>query len=379
MLHHDIVFLYNWIIIISGIFFLFLSLTNILYLTFFTKKPSITEGYKVSVLVPARNEEKNISNCLDSLLNQTYRDYEIIVYDDMSEDKTWDIINEYSKKHKNIKVIKGEALPKNWYGKPHAMQTLAEYASGDFLLFTDADTIHEKTSISWAVTNAIYYKADVISGYTRQITRSLGEVAVVSNIFLNAVLFLPLWLIPKINLPFISHIIGQFIMFKANVFKEIGGYTKLSYTISEDIYMGRLLKKYGYKLLFLDAQEHVSCRMYDSFTSAVLVISKNIYDFFEKHVLSIILLTIFIISCLLFPVFAMLTQIIFNGNYFNISSYAVILFLAAWTFFLYNRKMPLYAPILYPFLFIILIFIAWKSVIDDIWGNGYIWKGRIVK
>jgi chlorobactene glucosyltransferase len=375
----DLAHWYYYLVIAASVIFCILSLTNTMYLVLFTKKPQLTSGPRVSVLVPARDEEENIGRCLDSLINQTYRDYEIIVYDDMSGDKTWEIISKYAAQNPKVKAEKGIELPEGWYGKPHAMQELAKHASGEYFLFTDADTVHGPQSISWAVTNALAHRADVLSGYTRQVFKSFGEVAVLSNMFLNAVLFMPLWLIPVIKLPFISHIIGQFIFFKATVFKSMDGYASVCHNISEDVYMGRELKKRGSRLVFLDVQNHVSCRMYKTFYEAVQGIAKNIYDFFEKHVISIIALTVFILGGLVLPVVLLPLQIFTHGPHIHLAATAVGLFLAAWSLLLYNRGMPWYAPLLYPFLFMLLIYIAWKSVIDDTLGKGYLWKGRIVK
>ena len=375
----DLVHWYYYLVIAGCVIFCFLSLTNAVYLTLFSKKPSLTNGPKVSVLIPARDEEENIGRCLDSLLNQTYRAYEIIVYDDMSGDKTWEVISRYEAQNPVVKAVKGTELPEGWYGKPHAMHEMAKHASGEYFLFTDADTVHGPQSISWAMTNAAAHRSDVLSGYTRQVFKSFGEVAVLSNMFLNAVLFMPLWLIPVIKLPFASHIIGQFIFFKATVFRAMGGYASVRHKISEDVYMGRELKKRGHRLVFLDVQNHVSCRMYKSFYEAVQGIAKNIYDFFEKHVISIVALTVFISGGLVLPVVLLPLGIITHGQHVHLAATTVGLFLAAWTLFLYNRGMPWYAPLLYPFLFILLIYIAWKSVIDDTLGKGYLWKGRIVK
>jgi chlorobactene glucosyltransferase len=376
---HDFTQWYYCLVIAAGAIFLFLSVSNTLYLWLSSKGPTLTAGPRVSVLVPARDEEDNIGRCLDSLLSQTYKDYEIVVYDDMSSDTTWGIISGYAARNHRVRAVRGTHLPEGWFGKPHAMQRLADCATGDFFLFTDADTVHGPHSVSWAVTNAISHRADAVSGYPRQTTRSFGEVAVLSNIYLNSVLFMPLWLIPVIKLPFASHIFGQYIMFRASVFKSIGGYASVRHQISEDVYIGRELKKRGHRLVFLDAKKHVSCRMYRGFHDAVEGIAKNIYDFFEKHVASILALTVFISGGLVLPVALLPIQVFIHGAHIPVASVSVGLFLAAWSLFLYNRGTPWYAPLLYPFLFMLLIYIAWKSVFKDTFGKGYLWKGRFVK
>src|SRR3990167_6631377 len=116
-------------ILMSIICCYFLSLT-LLNIWFFRKNsfaPTQNTGPKVSVMVPARNEENNIAACLDSLLKQHYQNYEIIVLDDNSTDRTWRILLDYQKRHPDLlKIIKGKSLPKDWYGKPYALQQLSE-------------------------------------------------------------------------------------------------------------------------------------------------------------------------------------------------------------------------------------------------------------
>jgi|WetSurMetagenome_2_1015567.scaffolds.fasta_scaffold01355_12 chlorobactene glucosyltransferase len=370
---------YYYLVIAGCAIFFVLSISNTLYLFFSSKRPSLTNGPRISVLVPARDEESNIGRCLDSLLTQTYQNYEVVVYDDMSSDGTWDIVREYAQRNPAVKAVRGTELPAGWFGKPHAMQRLAQHATGEYFLFTDADTVHGPHSVSWAVTNAMAHRADVLSAYTRQLTRSFGESAVLSNIYLNTVMFIPLWLIPVIPLPFISHIFGQYIIFKASVFRGMGGYECVRNRISEDVYIGRELKRRGHRIVFLDVQKHVTCRMYTTFGGAVEGIAKNIYDFFEKHVASVFALSAFIAAGIELPVALLAKEILTGGSNLALAAAPVALFLAAWGTFLIGRKMRWYVPLLYPLFFLLLIYIGWKSVIDDTFGKGYLWKGRFVK
>ena len=102
----------------------------------------------ISVLIPARNEEDNIDKCLMSLMDQDYRNIEILVLDDNSTDNTSEIIKRISKTYKNIKFIKGKPLHEGWTGKNYACYQLYKESKGKYLFFTDADTIHNKRSIS---------------------------------------------------------------------------------------------------------------------------------------------------------------------------------------------------------------------------------------
>ena len=168
--------------ILGAIYFLLLSTSNVLWLRLSSHAPRITRGRKVSVLVPARDEEKNIAHCLDSLLDQTYANYEIVVLDDQSSDDTWRIIDGYARRNpERVRAIRGRPLDQDegWSGKTHAMQQLADHAAGDYLMFTDADTVHGRESISWAVTNIEAHRADCVSGYVFQELATLGELFIV--------------------------------------------------------------------------------------------------------------------------------------------------------------------------------------------------------
>jgi chlorobactene glucosyltransferase len=125
------------IFILGTLYFLFLSASNVLWLRLSSHYPRIRRGRMVSVLIPARDEEKNIGACIDSLLVQSYANYEIVVLDDQSNDGTWGVIEEYARRFPGrVRAIRGEPLPpRGWSGKTHAMQQLAGYARGDYLMF----------------------------------------------------------------------------------------------------------------------------------------------------------------------------------------------------------------------------------------------------
>ena len=160
----------------------------------------------VSVLVPARDEERNIARCLDSLLAQTYTNYEIVVLDDQSTDRTWEILREYEQANPGkVRAVKGVPLSESgWCGKPHAMHQLSKHARGEYLLFTDADTIHGPESVAWAVTNMEWHKADCVSGFVLQEMDTLGEQCIVPATYIMSAMVLPLWLIAALKAPGLS-------------------------------------------------------------------------------------------------------------------------------------------------------------------------------
>src|ERR1044071_7930744 len=108
----------------------------------------------ISVCVPARNEERNIRACVESILAQDYPNFEVIVLDDRSTDRTGEILSDLTSQENNLTIIHGTDLPKGWAGKPHALFQAAAIAGGEWLCFVDADTFLSPSTLS-----ACYAKA----------------------------------------------------------------------------------------------------------------------------------------------------------------------------------------------------------------------------
>ena len=158
------IFNYIFIAILIGVSATWIFLIKSMFITFqetpfldkFKKKEH--EKLKVSVILPARNEEKFIGNCLDSLLNQDYTNYEIIVIDDSSDDSTGAIIKKYSKEFPKLIYVDARHKPEGWIGKNWACMEGYKKATGDLLLFTDSDTKHASSVISLAVSHLLSLK-----------------------------------------------------------------------------------------------------------------------------------------------------------------------------------------------------------------------------
>lgn len=370
---------YLFVVFLTGCYAFLLSLSNIAFLRLATKAPKLTSGPLISVLIPARNEELRLGQCLQSLLEQSYQDYEVLVLDDGSTDGTWDLIRGFEERSPRIRGIRGRDLPPDWNGKPFAMQQLAEAARGDLFIFTDADTVHHRDSLSWAATNIEAHGGDLMSGYAFERAGSFGEVIVIPNLYLATTLFMPLWLVARSRIKYFAHAIGQFITFRASAFRAMGGYEAVRREVSEDIHIARYAKSQGHKVLFLDASKTVSCRMYEGFGNAVRGIAKNIFDFFDKKVYPIVILSVFVTAFMLAPPFLLLAGALADAPWAGFLGVGVGIFFLTWCIVLYERRMPWYSPFMYPILFVLILVIAWGSALDSLSGKGYEWKGRIVR
>jgi len=368
---------YYTLIIVSSYFFL-LSLANHYEMWRFTHGPEIFDGPLVSVLIPARNEEKNIERCLNSLRNQFYKNFEILVLNDNSTDGTGKILDRIACEDTRIRVFTGSPLPDDWYGKPYALHQLSANARGDILIFTDADTIHSPSSISWAVTNIQCLKADMISGYIGQVFLKFGEIITVPLMFFLTGFVIPLFLNRFTKMTCFSAAVGQFIVIKHEVFKAIGGCTEFKKKTSEDIYMSRLVKRRGYSTRFINITEHVNCRMYDGYKNAVEGIGKNIFDFLGKNTLVIFLMFVAVLFFLFFPFPLLIGGIITNSPWTIHILIVNILYSLTWLFTFLGQRLNWLYGLLWPIFFLNLLYMAAWSWFRTVSGRGFLWKDRKV-
>ena len=357
-----------------------MSLANIIWMRSSGHAPVSADKGRVSVLIPARNEEANISRCLDSLLNQSYSNYEIIVLDDCSKDRTWQIISEYARRYpKRIQAVRGTPLPPGWCGKTHAMQLLSQYAGGDYLLFTDADTTHSPQSLAWAVTNINRHGADFLSGYVQQDLHSFGEALIVPTTYIMSAIIMPFWLVHRTSAPMLTMAVGQMVVFRREAFEAIGGYTPVADQISEDIFIARAVKRAGYRTVFLDLHEHITCRMYAGYTNSFNGIGKNIYDFFKNQPALFASVASFLVAFIVLPLILIPIEIHAGNPLLRLSAFSVLTFATAWSLTLYDRGLKWWVPLLYPLTFTHLLYMAWKCFGRAAAHLGIVWKGRVFK
>ena len=368
---------YNILVVLALYLFIF-SLANHYEMWRFTHGPEIFDGPLVSVLIPARNEEKNIERCVNSLRNQLYKNYEILVLNDNSTDSTELILQRISAEDSRVKIFNGKPLPDDWYGKPFALQQLSDNANGEILLFTDADTVHNPSSISWAVTNLRYLKADMVSGYIGQVFNTFGELITVPLMFFLTGFIIPLFLNRFTKFHWFSAAIGQYIAIKHEVFKAIGRCESFKKKTSEDIYMSRLVKREGYSTRFLNITEHVSCRMYNGYHNAIEGIGKNIFDFLGKNTFILIPAIIAVFFFLFFP-FPLLFGCFITGSPWILNIIIInILYTLTWIFMFLGQRFNWWYGFLWPLMFLNLVYMAAWSWFRTISGKGFLWKERKV-
>lgn len=282
---------------------------------------------KVSVLVPARNEAHQIDLCLESLESQTYPNYEVIVLNDCSEDGTGDLVRDlgYAESEaSDRRLIQGEALPRGWAGKPWACHQLARVATGEFYLFTDADTVHHKKSVESAVAMALRSRTHLLSVWPHQITLTWSEKLVIPMVYLMAFAFIPFWFLrlaqasPALyrwvpgrfwDMSGVAN--GQFLLFTRDAYEKLGGHESVKDQLVEDVGLGREVVRRlprGWRLLNADGHQVVECRMYRGFAGVWEGFSKNLRPVFSKRWSDFLGVGVVLLATMVLPFFFFLAR-----------------------------------------------------------------------
>jgi chlorobactene glucosyltransferase len=341
--------------------------------------PTVKDGPLVSILIPARNEEQNIERCLDSLRNQDYVNYEILVIDDNSTDNTLGILQRIAREDKRVRVFSGKPLPEDWFGKSYAMQQLSGEAKGEIFVFTDADTVHNPTCISWTVSNMQNSKADFISGYTKQKLLTFGEAITVPLMYFLTTIVVPLFLNRYTRQSFFSAAIGQFIAVNREAFEKVGGYTTIRNKPVEDMYLARLFKRQGYQTIFLDLKDQILCRMYTGYQAALEGIGKNIFVFFGKNSVLLFIVAVFVVVFIFLPFPLLFILWFIKSPFFIHVLIADGLFTLAFIIQYLDREIPWYYAFLWPIIFLNYIYVGFFSWFRTVSGKGFLWKDRVVR
>jgi glycosyltransferase involved in cell wall biosynthesis len=263
---------------------LLLALVN----TVFAQKPETGSSLSkrlVSILIPARNEEKNIANLLNDLQNQEYQNIEIIVFNDLSTDKTEEIVLQISKEDNRIQIINSEGLPNGWLGKNYACHILSKYAKGDYLLFLDADVRVKGRIISSTIALAEKHQLGLLSIFPKQKMESFGEYLTVPNMNYILLTLLPLILVFKSKFASLAAANGQFMLFNKSTYFSTLPHEIFKNNKVEDIEIARYFKQKDIPIACLIGDDTVECRMYNGFNDAINGFSKNVVNFFGNSFL----------------------------------------------------------------------------------------------
>lgn len=241
----------------------------------------------VSIIVPARNEERDIQQCLNSLLSLDYENYEVVAVNDRSTDKTGEIMEKVRAAHiaandtgragqPILKVVHHAELPSGWLGKPHAMWTAANQATGEWLLFTDADVIFRADSLRRALTYAEAERADHVVLFPQMIMKTAGEYMMIAFFQTMFVFGHRPWKVadPKSR----DHMgVGAFNLIRRSTYNAIGTYEALRMEVLDDMKLGKLVKNAGFAQRNVFGADLISIRWARGAMGVVNNLTKNFF------------------------------------------------------------------------------------------------------
>lgn len=321
----------------------------------------------VSVLIPARNEDKNIGQLLWQLGNSQYENLEILVYDDHSEDYTASIVQEIATGDRRIRLLQSEELPSGWLGKNHACHQLAQQAKGDYLLFLDADVMVKPPLIADALAYLQKHQLQLLSIFPKQQMISIGEKITVPLMNWILTSLLPLPLIKAAPQASLAAANGQFMLFDANNYRHNQWHERFKQHAVEDIYIMKAIKKTQNRGHTLLSNGQISCRMYSGFNDAANGFAKNTHAFFGG---SHLLMTLFS----LLSTFGFIPVIVYGGMPLFAAYLLMSILLRVFTS-ISSKQNITQNILLAPFQQLALLNITYRSILNKVRGYG-VWKGR---
>ncbi len=322
---------------------------------------------KVSVLIPARNEEKNISVIIDALKNQSYKSLEVIIIDDNSADSTFEIAEKKIGTDERFRIIKGFDPEAGWLGKNFACNRLAAESSGRYLLFMDADVIPAPDAVKNAINTLMLTGKDALSVFPSQINITFGEKIIVPLMKWFLLSFLPLSLAGNSKSEHLTAANGQFMLFKRESYMNSGGHKAVRDCVVEDMQIARNLKKNGFTISVYTGGSDVFCRMYPDFNEAMEGFTKNFFAGFNKN--------IFVFAAMHLYVFAVNIGFILLSVLTGYIVFLLPVFLNRLSVSLITKESIILNILLAPLHSFVFLFTGFRSYIYTKKGIGK-WKGR---
>jgi chlorobactene glucosyltransferase len=334
---------------------------------------------RVSILVPARNEEKNIAACIRSLLAQDYPSFEVLAYDDQSGDGTRSILEQIAGAEGKLKVLVGGPLPEGRLGKNWACTQLAQQAKGDLLFFTDADTVHQPQTLGSIVTALLGEQADLLTGFPRQKVHTWGERLLVPFFSWASFCFSPLGLAYRIRLPAFSTAVGQMMLFRREAYQAIGGHESVCSSIIDDLMLARRIKAAGLRWRGMNIADLISCRMYSGNREAFSGFAKNLFAAFDFHLSIFAFVFLWLAVMFWEPLIILVLSAVGVAPQARYDELAVCigLSLLVWLIPYGELGVPLGLALLYPINLLAAEAVAFQSLYLTLVGR-LTWKGRVL-
>ena len=331
-------------------------------------KPS--EMPKVSVVIPARNEEKDLRKALSSILSQDYANLEVIVVDDRSTDRTYAILQELTATHPKLRVFRISELPSGWLGKTHAVNYGLERATGDHFLLTDADVVMESTTVSRAMTYMSVRPLDhvTVGPHIKAKGTLLNVVGLVfAKIFM--LMTTPWKAKNRKSRAFMG--CGAFSLMKSHVYWEIGTMKALALCVIDDMMLGKRIKRHGFRQELFAGKDLISVEWYASLKEMIEGLTKNFFAAFNYSPTQALVASGLLFVLYLWPLVGIFLT---TGTTRILNGAITMLVLLIYTGFARYLNVPMRYACGYPLGLVLLLYIIWRSMVTTLLNDGVTWR-----
>jgi hypothetical protein len=329
----------------------------------------------LSVLIPARNEELNIHETLKAVLANQDCNFEVIVLDDHSTDRTALIVEEFAAVDRRVRIEKALPLPAGWCGKQYACYQLAGFASHPLLLFIDADVRLAPGALSKMAVFMKSHSCALASGIPMQELGTFSERLLLPLIHFILLCYLPMPVMRWTKRAGFSAGCGQLFIARREAYIQCGGHARLRESLHDGLKLPRVFRRAGYCTGLFDATDLATCRMYRSNLETLRGLGKNAVEgIAAKGTISLMTLVLFggqILPFILLAALAALSQAAVKC-----AAAAAIFAIAPRIICAWRFRQPIASAVLHPVGIIVLLAIQWHARFRHILGKPVNWKGR---
>lgn len=330
----------------------------------------------VSVLIPARDEAANIEDALRAVLAQEDAEIEVVVLDDGSTDGTGAIVERIAARDPRVRLARGAPLPPGWNGKQHACHQLAETARHEVLLFLDADVRLAPDAVARLAGHLDARRLDLVSGFPRQITRTLPEIVAIPQILVLLLGYLPFPMARLSNGAGFAAGCGQMMMIRAAAYRAAGGHRAFRDRMHDGLNLPRNVRTSGGRTDIIDATPIASVRMYDNWPDIWSGFSKNATEGMAKPVALPVWTVLLGGGHVLPPLLVPLAWLAGAPEAAEVALAATAILLAARTALAVALRQHPLSILLHPAGVIVTLCIQWAALAAARRGERQAWRGR---
>jgi glycosyltransferase involved in cell wall biosynthesis len=378
-LWHQIWPVLHWILLVHAVLGALLSFTIALVLIYSDRAiqrlvnvplPTAETLPRISLIAAAKDEERNIEEAVRSLVAIDYPDLQITLVNDRSRDQTGPILARLAAEFPQLNVVHVTELPAGWLGKNHALQLGADHSNGEWLLFTDADIIFERTALRRAINYALEHQLDHLAATPDVQMKSWLLHAFVITFSIYFTLFVKPWRVRDPRRP--EHVgIGAFNLIRAEVYRSIGRHEPIRMRPDDDLKLGKLVKKNHFRQDLVHGVGLIAVEWYSSVNEIIVGLEKNAFSGVDYRIGLTVFSSIFSLAFNVWPYLA-IWIVPGPARWFYLTAVAWQLLTAVG--FARTMHLPISTALGFPLTVLLFTYIQWRSMILTYYRGGIRWR-----